>query len=510
MDVSLDLTVLVAEILDAVIFMDKSPAYAAFKEEIEKILSDFNKTKRFGEATEIDVKALVDDSSGTVANMHRAFLIWDFNEEYSKTNPRDSQYHTYLKLFYKSQEKHLVALNGGKRSVNSGAVASLKEKFVEAVNSTPEIWSGLKDFFSGYVYGYFFNYLTEQTIMRDYADFLVCLGIMSDKVSSSASTKQKIMPKMGLLLNNDRFRYIGGEVPLQVMLGIVRNRFFGAFLEPEEETAFLNAIEDYMTENYPYHAADGLIADNVTETIMSKLASEYIRAADFAADLHKNTFDGVRTFLDGEKNDMGEYTVETVTRLVSEKCAANYDKFFLSGREPIIETGLQAECKGYKYPLVISDGDAYYFADIYKILLYPACDGNIYVNVEEKDLPLRLFPFADGALKRNIVRILGGIESEGYSVRTDKRDVLVEINSLPASKNLSEDDKKMMALEKLMYAISGNMDAVSYQKLLHEQVFTTQLFDDYIRYRFESVFSKGMKTLDAKKKLLNELNALSV
>ena len=66
----------------------------------------------------------------------------------------------------------------------------------------------------------------------------------------------------------------------------------------------------------------------------------------------------------------------------------------------------------------------------------------------------------------------------------------------------------MMSLEKLMYAISGNMDAVSYQKLLHEHVFGTKLYEDYIRYRMDCIFSNGMKTLEAKKNLLDELNRI--
>ena len=49
MSVVFDLTVAGSEILDSVIFMEKSPAYAAFKEEIEKILADFNKNSKFGD-----------------------------------------------------------------------------------------------------------------------------------------------------------------------------------------------------------------------------------------------------------------------------------------------------------------------------------------------------------------------------------------------------------------------------------------------------------------------------
>ena len=47
MSVKLNITAAGAEILDSIVFMDKSPALAAFKEEIEKILADFNKNKKF-------------------------------------------------------------------------------------------------------------------------------------------------------------------------------------------------------------------------------------------------------------------------------------------------------------------------------------------------------------------------------------------------------------------------------------------------------------------------------
>ena len=66
----------------------------------------------------------------------------------------------------------------------------------------------------------------------------------------------------------------------------------------------------------------------------------------------------------------------------------------------------------------------------------------------------------------------------------------------------------MMALEKLLYVISGNMDAVSYTKLLNENVFGTKLYEDYIRYRMDCIFAKGMKSLEAKKTLLEELNKI--
>ncbi len=507
MSVIFDLTVAGPEILDAVIFMEKSPAYAAFKEEIEKILADFNKNSKFGQIMEIDVKNLVESSTDAVKNMHRAFLIWTFHEDYA-SGKEDNQYNTFLKLFFKAQEKTLVALNGGKKTIASNEVADFKQKYIDKIGTDAELFNSLKEFFAGYVYGFFFNYLTEQEIMRDYAEFLVCLGIMSNKITTSESAKQKILPKMAILLNNDRFKYISGEIPLDVMMEQIYDRFTFTNLTEDEISDIKYTLESCVMDTYAYNEADGLINDDVMVNIMSKFNKDYICASSFAEDLQKSTFDGERTFLDGDKNDMGEYTVAKVTEIVANKCAENHDEFYTADRDAVIEVALGADMKGYRYPLTYKNGNEYWFTDIYKVVIAPACDRAIYVDVDEKDLPLTMFPFAGPALKTNIIRVFGSLESESYSIRSDKRDVLVEINALPASKNLSDVDKKMKALEKLLYVISGNMDAVSYQKLLHENVFGTKLYEDYIRYRMDCIFSKGMKDLDAKKTLLDELNSI--
>ena len=507
MSVIFDLTVAGPEILDAVIFMEKSPAYAAFKEEIEKILADFNKNSKFGQNMEIDVKNLVESSSDAVKNMHRAFLIWTFNED-KVSNAEETKYETYLKLFFKAQEKTLVALNGGKKSIAANEVASFKEKYIAEIAKNSELFNSLKEFFAGYVYGYFFNYLTEQEVMRDYAEFIVCLGIMSNKITTSETAKQKILPKMAILLNNDRFKYIGGEIPLDVMMKQVYDRFSFTGLTEEEEADIKGTLEACIMDAYAYNEVDNLINDDVMVNVMSKFNKEYICASSFAEDLQKSTFDGVRTFLDTDKNDMGEFTVAKVTQIVSDKCASNHDAYYTSEREPILEFGLGKDMKGYQYPLTFKSGSEYWFTDIYKVVIAPACDKAIYIDVNEADLPLAMFPFAGPALKTNIIRVFGSLESENYSIRSDKRDVLVEINALNGSKNLSDTDKKMKALEKLLYVISGNMDAVSYQKLLTENVFDTKLYDDYIRYRMDCIFAKGMKDLETKKTLLDELNKI--
>ena len=105
MSVVFDLTVAGSEILDSVIFMEKSPAYAAFKEEIEKILADFNKNSKFGQNVDIDVKNLVESSSDAVKNMHRAFLIWTFFEDKEQRAQRSHGCNTYLKLFFQGSGK---------------------------------------------------------------------------------------------------------------------------------------------------------------------------------------------------------------------------------------------------------------------------------------------------------------------------------------------------------------------------------------------------------------------
>ena len=507
MSVVFDLTVTGPEILDAVIFMEKSPAYAAFKEEIGKILSDFNKTSKFGANVEIDVNGLVESSSDAVKNMHRAFLIWTFHEDIT-SNAKNPRYSTFLKLFFKGQESKLTALNGGSKSIAPEKASELRDKYIEEVGKNPDLFNSLKEFFAGYVYGYFFNYLNEQTVMKDYAEFLVCLGIMSNKITTSETAKQKILPKMALLLNSDRFKYISGEIPLDIMMEQIYFRYNFTELTPEEDSIIKEALKKHVMESYAYNEPDGLIADDVMITAMSRFNKEYICSVNFAKTLYENTFDGIRTFLDTDKDDVGDFTVEKLTHITAEKCAVNNDKYYTSGREPILEFALSADMKGYQYPLTYNDSGTYWFTDIYKVVLAPACDKAIYIEVGEDDLPLRMFPFAEKALETNIIRILGNLDTKGFSIRSDKRHFLVEINALPASKNLSEDDKKMQALEKLLYVISGNMDTNAYKKLLEENVFGTKLYEDYIRYRMDCIFAKGMKSLDAKKNLLDELNKI--
>ncbi len=505
MSVKLNLTVAGAEILDSVVFMEKSPAYAAFKEEIEKILADFNKSKKFGE---IDVRALVDGSEDALVNMQRAYLIWTFNEDHGKKSAEESEYTKFLKLFVKSQEKALIDVNGRSKIISTDDIPAFKEKFIAEVSAKPELFNSLKEFFAGYVYGYFFNYLSEQKVMKLYAEFLVCLGIMSNKITTTESQKQQILPKMALLLNNDRFKYISGNIPVEVMFNMVFERFELSNLTGKEEEIIRSALRDYMISNYDYNEDDGLVSDTVVTSIMSKLNSEYVCADDFSSDLHSNSFAGERIFLDGDKEDNGEYTYDKLLDVISGKCELNFDGYYSSDNEAVIDTALSSGCKGYRYPLVAKQDGKFWFCDIYKELVFPYADENIFVPVKPEGLPLDEFPFTDSALRTNIVCFLGGIEKDCYTVRSDKLRLVEDIAVIKRSGG-TDAEKKMLILEKLLYIISGNMDSKSYRNLFNDCIFGSKLYDDYIRYRMDCLFADGIKSLDAKKNLLDNINSIS-
>ena len=148
MSVVFDLTVTGPEILDAVMFMEKSPACAAFKEEIEKILADFNKNARFGQGVEIDVKSLVESSQNEIKNMQRSFLTWTFHEDIvNKT--KEPKYNSFLKLFFKGQEKQLTALNAGNKTIAPGDAADFRDKFINEIGKNSDLFNSLKEFFAG-------------------------------------------------------------------------------------------------------------------------------------------------------------------------------------------------------------------------------------------------------------------------------------------------------------------------------------------------------------------------
>lgn len=144
MSVRFDLTAITPQLMDAVIYMDNSPSYAAFKEEIEAILSDFNATGHLSSSWKINEQELTEKSEDTLKNMHRAYLIWSYNEEQKNGADPDCCCAVFTKLFFKSQADTIIALNGGRETVGCDEAKALIESFKNEINSNPAVFSPLR------------------------------------------------------------------------------------------------------------------------------------------------------------------------------------------------------------------------------------------------------------------------------------------------------------------------------------------------------------------------------
>ncbi|MDR0986615.1 MAG: hypothetical protein LBL98_02815 [Ruminococcus sp.] len=502
MGATFDITVIGAELLELVVFMDNSPAYMAFSEEIVKILSEFNKTGIFG--MEIDTAALVDSSKDTLTNMQRAFLCWTFN---NNDTDSDKNYFNYLKLFCKSQEKYFIAANDGSPKITVTDIPAVKKKYIDFLSTTPESYVALKDFFAGYIYGYFFNYISEQLIMRDYAELLVCLGIMSNKIPSSGTASMKMLPRMSKLLENDRFKYISGELPLSLVLDIITGRFNLAGITDKEKIKIRSEIQGIITEDYDYTINDGLIKDSVISDIFEKLGKEFVSAPAFADSFFRTSFGGIRNFADGDREDFGIFTPEYITELINNKCTEDFDANYSDETRFHADYSLSGSITGFLYPLITKSAGIYHISEIYLYNLFPSLHDNIYTPIDENDLPLSWYQFATPAFKTDVVRTLGGLPDSSFVIRKDKKDLVDRIKAVMADD--SGNDAKLYVLELLLSVVSGNMDAASYNKFVIENFFATKLFEKYIRFRAEKVIKSGLSSIDSKKDLLDKINELA-
>jgi hypothetical protein len=502
MGATFDVTVIGAELLDNVVFMENSPAYLAFSEEIIKILSDFNKTNLF--SFEIDTAELVEHSKDTLHNMQKAFLQWTFYE-----SDTDKNYRSYLKLFCKSQEKYIVAANEGLKKISIDDIPAVKKKYLDNLVKNPEAFTSVKDFFAGYIYGYFFNYISEQVVMREYAELLVCLGIMSQKIRSTGNAAMKILPRMGKLLDNDRFKYISGELPLAVIMDIIVDRFNLENLT-EAETAKVRAeIQNIITTEFDYNINDDLIKDSVLCDVFDKLGKQFVSAPDFAGGIFRTCFEGVRTFTDGDREDFGIYTPEYITGLINLKCENNFDSFYTDDAAFMPDYTLSGNFKGFKYPLIVKSSGIFQFSEIYLYALFPALHSQIYMTVEASDMPFSMFPFIENVLRTDAVRGIGGLTDQNYMIRLDKQPLFDKIVEIMADTKLQDKERKMTVLELTLAVISGNMDAAGFNNFVSENVFNTKLFENYIRYRIEAIIQTGLTNRDTKKALLDKVNALN-
>jgi hypothetical protein len=482
--------------------MDKSPALAAFSEEIVKILSDFNKQNKYDSA--IDVNNLTEHSAETLLNMQRAFLCWTFAEDKKETT---DNYNSYLKLFCKSQEKNFLAANGGKNKVSVKESMQFKENYLSLISTSPEIYATVKEFFSGYIYGFFFNYFNEQKIMKSYAEFIVCMGIMSNKIPSTDKDRQKLLPKMSKLLQNDRFQYLSGELPLSIVIDIIVDRFDYTGLSDDEKIKIRTEIESTVTTEYDYNVNDSLVRDNVIISIMQKLGKGFVRAEDLAKEIHRSCYGGVRTFTDGDRDDTGIFTPDYITELINEKSQSNFDEFYTVGNAFAPDYGLAGDLRGYRFPLVTKAKNSFCFSELYLYVLFPALHAKIYIPADPAELPFELFPFAADVLKTDSLQKIGSLSEEGVIIRKDKAAVLESLGEI-LSKKLSDKERKMLSLEKLLVVLSGNLDAEGYQRFIYEHVFDTKLFENYIKYRAEMMINAGLTSRESKKALLDSFNTV--
>lgn len=507
MSVRFDLTAITPELMDAVICMDGSPAYAAFKEEIEAILRDFNEKGNFAGGLQIDEKDLTAKSEDTLKNMHRAFLIWSFAEERKNGADPDCSCMTLTRLFFKSQENTVTALNNDMDTVSCSDAKELIYSFKSEIKSNAAVYESVKEFFKGYVYGYFFNYINEAVIMKKYAEMLAYLGIMSNKIPASVSEQQKILPKMALLLSNDRFKYLNGFVPMSLMLDIVYNRIDFASLSDSETALLLDKISDYIVTRYKTDKEDDidLLSVDVTASFASDFFGEYVSVPEFAQGLYLKTSSGVRTFLDCDRDDTGDYGAAKLAELINWKCAADHGEFYSSDRDVCNDTSLGGNEMCYKYPLVFKDGGDFWFAPVYEELIYPALDRDMYIPA---DIPMGMFPFADEAFKTNAVRAAGGISNSAVTIRKDRAAVLEQLVRLSGQTDISERDKKCLCLEQVLCLVSGNCSEAKYRAVFTENVLGSELYETYIRYRMDLLINAAVTGLEAKKVLLDEINRI--
>lgn len=509
MSVRFDLTAIAPQLMDAVIYMDNSPAYDAFREEIEAILSDFNSTGHLSSNWTVDEKDLTAKSEDTLKNMHRAFLIWSFCEEQKNGADPDACCLTYTKLFFKAHADVIIALNNGQETVGSESVSALIESFKAQINGDQTIYASVKSFFKNYIYGYFFNYLTEAKIMKKYAEMLAYLGVMSNKIPTSVSEQQKIMPKMAMLLPNDRFKYINGFVPMELMLDIVYDRICFAPLSSGETELVKARIKSYILKNYKTEKEDDieLLSDDVTVTFASEYFKDYVNVPAFSKGLYLKSSSGIRTFLDCDRDDTGDYTADMLSQLTSAKCAIDYEAFFTTEKTPDNDTSIGGNVLCYKYPIIFKDAADYWFAPVYEELVYPVLDKDIYV--EAQGLPTGVFPFADEAFTTNCIRTVAGISDKTVTVRKDRLAVLEKLRSLAADSSHSERDRKMLMLEQVLCLVSGNCSEAKYKALITENVFGTDLYETYIRYRMDLLVNAAIAGLETKKQLLDDINKIS-
>ena len=104
MSVKFDITAVVPELLDEIIFMDDSPALEAFESELTDIIAGMAEKGDYSDVLAgADISALLNDYKNAVTNLQRSYLLWSEYEAKEPSGKRwgldPAQRINYCKIF---------------------------------------------------------------------------------------------------------------------------------------------------------------------------------------------------------------------------------------------------------------------------------------------------------------------------------------------------------------------------------------------------------------------------
>lgn len=500
MSVKLDLAAIAPQLTDAVIYMDGSPAYDAFRAEIEAILDSFNESCHLSHHWKVDPPDLTSKSEDTLKNMHRSFLFWTFREGSSEVSVNG-----LYKLFFRAQEETLRDIAGGDRFDTNDA-GRIIDEFLQKISSDSALYDSIKEFFKGYVYGYFFNYLEESSVMANYAEMLAYLGVMSGVIDTTVSQRQRAVQKMAPLLVNDRFKYIDGYIPCDMMLDIIYDRIALSPLSDEEQKCVKDDIASFIRANFPTETEDG--EERVSDKVPSEFASKYfsyIDAAEVSERIYSKYYTGTRTFLDCDREDTGDYTAAWINKIIDDRLTPSYYDFYCTGRSSDPDISVNGSDDALKYPIIFRDA-SFWYAKIFDGFVFEKLRADIYPKTE---LPAGVFPFADVILSSDPIRAEYGCSEIYTAVRADRIAVAEQIKRLDAD-NIPAEVKTMLMLEQYLCLLSSSMSADSYREMFEEDIYGSDLYERYIRYRMNILAEQSLQSNYQRKELLDRINAITL
>ena len=526
MSIQAEITVIIPQIMNAVIFMDDSPAVAAFRSELTEIVNDIKSDKTFKAiANNIDTDELISHYRQFIINCQRLYLLWNSIDERESTKKGvqsyvdgENEYDMFLKVFYKTFGKMLEKLNDNNRIIDLGKTGELIQKLTAVINESPAIFESFSEFFRNYIYGYYFNYLEEQVNMKGYAEYLICVGVMGNTIKTTEAQKQSLFIRMGELLNQNRFRYISGSIPLEVAVDYISDRYITDTLEADEMAIFKTYVRSTITTNFEYNSDEGTIACETICYAFQYLNRSFISLRQMSRSIYVDLFDYNKFVLNASIKDSGELTSSKYYKLLCAKCALNYQQQNAADENATFKLDANAFC----LPTLTVIDKEYYLNDAYKYILYNFCDKELYTKVDVNDLPIKLFPFIRDEMKLNYFyyrirelqlmqegkEIIKPSVTRYFSVRHDKVGLLADIKANDSlDKSYTEDDKKMMKLELTLQLVAGNLEGDKYDEFLENNVLKSRIYDTYVKFRVKRM-TETSRTAKEQLYLLSEFNRI--